>query len=85
MLSSSIKEMKKFFNIVNPYKFERMDAAAFFTVLNTIAIIVWNCGAYIGLPVNVIGLWLDLRNRPHINNVIMRLALIVMNIYFLTL
>ena len=77
--------MKKFFSITQPYTYERMDAAAFFAVLNTIAIIVWNRGAWVGLPVNVVGLWLDLRDHPHINNVVMRLALIVMNIYFLTL
>ena len=77
--------MKKFFSITQPYVYERMDAAAFFAVLNTIAIIVWNCGAWVGLPVNIVGLWLDLRDHPHINNVVMRLALIVMNIYFLTL
>ena len=77
--------MKKFFNITTPYQFERMDLAALFTVLNTTAIIVWNRGAYVGLPVNVVGLIWDLRTKPHINNVAMRLALIVMNIYFLTL
>ena len=68
-----------------PYQFERMDLAAFFTILNTIAIIAWNRGAWVGLPVNVVGLIWDLREKPHINNVVMRLALIVMNIYFLTL
>lgn len=77
--------MKKFFNITSPYQFERMDLAAFFAVLNTIAIILWNKGAYVGLPVNIIGLIWDLREKPHINNVVMRLALIALNIYFLTL
>lgn len=77
--------MKKFFSITSPYQFERMDLSAFFTVLNTIAIIAWNKGAYVGLPVNIIGLIWDLREKPHINNVVMRLALIVLNIYFLTL
>lgn len=77
--------MKKFFNIVSPYRFERMDLTAFFAILNTIAIIVWNRGAWVGLPVNVIGLVWDLCDKPHINNVVMRLALIAMNIYFLTL
>lgn len=67
------------------YKFERMDLAALTTILNTIAIIAWNKGAFVGLPVNIIGLGLDLRDGCHINNVLMRLALIVMNIYFLTL
>lgn len=77
--------MKKFFNITSPYQFERMDLAAFFAVLNTIAIILWNKGAYVGLPVNIIGLIWDLREKPHINNVVMRLALIALNVYFLTL
>ena len=77
--------MKKFFSITMPYQFERMDLAAIFTVLNTIAIIAWNRGALVGLPVNIVGLIWDLCTKPHINNVIMRLALIVMNFYFLTL
>lgn len=77
--------MKKFFDITTSYQFERMDLAAIFAILNTIAIIAWNRGAWVGLPVNVVGLIWDLREKPHINNVIMRLALIVMNIYFLTL
>jgi len=67
------------------YKYEHMDLAALMTFLNTIAIIFWNAGAYIGLPVAVGGLIYDLRKGCHINNVIIRLSLIVMNIYFLTL
>lgn len=77
--------MKKFFGITTSYQFERMDLAALFAVLNTTAIIAWNRGAWVGLPVNVVGLIWDLRAKPHINNVVMRLALIAMNIYFLTL
>lgn len=77
--------MKKFFSITTPYQFERMDLVAIFAILNTIAIIAWNRGAWVGLPVNVVGLIWDLREKPHINNVVMRLALIAMNIYFLTL
>lgn len=76
--------MKKFFSITMPYQFERMDLAAIFAVLNTIAIIVWNRGAWVGLPVNVVGLIWDLREHCHLNCVFMRLSLIVMNIYFLT-
>ena len=67
------------------YKYEHMDLAALMTFLNTIAIIFWNAGAYIGLPVAVCGLVYDLRKGCHINNVIIRLSLIAMNIYFLTL
>lgn len=67
------------------YKYEHMDLVALFGCLNTLAIIAWNKGAYVGLPVNVIGLFYDLKKGCHINNIIMRLSLIVMNIYFLTL
>lgn len=77
--------MKKFFGIEGRYKFERMDLSAFFMVVMVIAIIVWNKGAYIGLPVAIIGLIWDLKDGCHINCVVLRLATIVVNIYFLTL
>ena len=80
-----MNKIKQFFGIETKYHFEHMDLEAAFMVLNVIAIIAWNKGAYVGLPVNVVGLIWDLREKPHINNVIMRLGLIVMNGYFLTL
>lgn len=67
------------------YKYEHMDLVALCGCLNTIAIIAWNRGAYVGLPVNIVGLIYDLKKGCHINNVIMRLSLIIMNIYFLIL
>lgn len=67
------------------YKYEHMDLAALMTLINTFAIIVWNKGAYVGLPVNIVGLFYDLKKGCHFNNVIMRLSLVAMNIYFLTL
>lgn len=65
------------------YRYEHMDIAALCTVINTIAIIIFDKGAYIGLPANIIGLIYDLHKGCHINNIIIRLSLIVMNIYFL--
>lgn len=67
------------------YSYEHMDLAAALTVLNTVAVIAWNKGAWIGLPVAIGGLVYDLWQGCHINNVVIRLALIVMNVYFLTL
>lgn len=67
------------------YKYEHMDLASFFTVLNTLVIIFLDKGPYVGIPVNVIGLFYDLKQGCHINNIVMRLSLIIMNIYFLTL
>lgn len=66
------------------YKYEPMDTVALFTLLNTIAIIIWNKGTYIGLPVAVLGLAYDLWRGCHWNNIVIRLSLIAMNIYFLT-
>ena len=77
--------MKKFFGIKSAYKFERMDLMALFMAINTLVIILWDKGAYVGLPVNVVGLIWDLKEGGHINNVVLRLSLIVMNVYFLTL
>lgn len=67
------------------YKYEHMDLVAILTLLNTIAIIVYNKGAYVGLPVAICGLMYDLKKGCHINNIIIRLSLITMNIYFLNL
>lgn len=67
------------------YKYEHMDLASLFTFLNTLVIILWNKGPYIGIPVNIIGLLYDLKQGCHINNIIIRLSLIIMNIYFLAL
>lgn len=67
------------------YQYEHMDLAALMTLINTLVIIFWGKGAYVGLPVAIIGLCYDLYKGCHWNNVIMRLSLIAMNIYFLTL
>ena len=67
------------------YKYEHMDLAAFMTLVNTLMIILTNKGAYVGLPVAVCGLIYDLRKGCHINKIVIRISLIVMNIYFLTL
>ena len=65
------------------YKYEHTDLVAIITLLNTIAIIAFNKGAYIGLPAAIIGLCYDLIKGCHINNVIIRISLIIMNFYFL--
>lgn len=77
--------MKKFFGIESTYKFERMDLASLMMVVNVVSIIFLNKGAYIGLPVAITGLAWDIKDKCHINAYIMRIATIVLNIYFLTL
>lgn len=65
------------------YRYEHMDVVALFSVLNTVMIIACNKGAYVGLPVNVIGLFYDLHKGCHISNIVMRLSLIAINVFFL--
>lgn len=67
------------------YKYEHMDLVALMVLVNTIVIIIWNKGAYIGLPVAIYNLIYDYKHGCHINNVIMQISLIIMNIYFLIL
>ena len=75
--------MRKFFGITQSYQFECMDISTFFTFLTTCIILTGRCTAPLAIPVNVIGLVWDLCDKPHVNQVFMRLSLIVMNIYFL--
>ncbi|MDV3429610.1 MAG: hypothetical protein LIR50_21785 [Bacillota bacterium] len=67
------------------FKYEHMDLAALLTLINVLAIILTTKGAYVGLSVAAGGLIYDLHKGCHINNIIIRLSLIAMNIYFLTL
>ena len=78
--------MKKFFDIKESYKFEMMDMFTILTILNVAFILMgfwWapiiglvNCG------INIIN---NIIHRYHINSYIMQIALIVLNLYFLTL
>lgn len=75
--------MKKFFNIIGPYQFDRMDISTFFTFLNTCAIVCGKSIAPLMIIVNTVGLIWDLREHCHLNCIFMRLSLIILNIYFL--
>lgn len=65
------------------YKFERMDFESAMMIINVVVIIAWNKGAYVGLPVAIIGLVWDLIDKVHVNGILMHLALIIMNHHFL--
>lgn len=76
--------MKKFFRIEENYKFEWNDLRCFITVVNTILIMIYGFSiAWFGLAVAVIGIIKDLTTDRRINGLIMHLANIVLNIYFL--
>lgn len=76
--------MKKFFRIEKPYEFEWNDLRAFITVLNVILIMVYGLSiAWFGLAVAVIGVIKDLTTDRRVNGLVMHLASVALNIYFL--
>lgn len=78
--------MKKFFGIDRPYRFEWNDLRCFATVLNVVLIIIYGLSiAWFGLGIAVVGIVKDLTTDHKINGLLMHLASVVLNIYFLVL
>ena len=78
--------MKKFFRIEEPFRFEYNDLRAFITVVNVVLIMIYGLSiAWFGLAVATIGVIKDLRVDRHINGLVMHLATVALNIYFLIL
>ncbi len=76
--------MKEFFKIEEPFRFEYNDLRAFITVVNVILIMIYGLSiAWFGLAVAVIGTIKDLKVDRHINGLVMHLATVALNIYFL--
>lgn len=78
--------MKEFFRIEEPYRFEYNDLRAFITVINVILIMIFGLSiAWFGLAVALIGVIKDLKIDRHINSLVMHLASVALNVYFLIL
>lgn len=78
--------MKKFFKIETPYRFEYNDLRALITVINVILIMIFGLSiAWFGLAVALIGVIKDLKVDRHINGLVMHLASVALNVYFLIL
>lgn len=78
--------MKEFFRIEEPYKFEYNDLRALITVINVILIMIFGLSiAWFGLAVALIGVIKDLKVDRHINGLVMHLASVALNVYFLIL
>ena len=79
--------MRDFFGIKdNSYRFEIYDLMSLITVLNVAFVLMdfwW--APILGIVNCCIGLVVNVLNRVHLNNYITQLALIILNIYFLTL
>lgn len=78
--------MRNYFNLTAPYKFEYNDLRCLVTVINVILIMVYGLSiAWFGLAVAVIGVVKDLAVDHRINGLIMHLANVALNIYFILL
>lgn len=79
--------MKKFFSITEEkYVFEFWDLTTIITLLNVILVL---CGfwwaPFVGLINCIVFTILNIKNKAHLNNYLTQMALIILNIYFLTL
>lgn len=78
--------MKKFFGITESFRFEWNDVVAFITLLNVILVLLgFSWAPIFGIANGVLSLALNVKYRAHINLYVMQLAIIVLNIYFLSL
>ena len=79
-------KIKQFFNLTAPYKFEYNDLRAVITVINVILIICYGLSiAWFGLAVAGIGVVKDLAVDRRINGLVMHLANVTLNLYFIIL
>ena len=76
--------MKKFFGIKTPYRFEWNDLRCFVTIVNVVLIMIYGLSiAWFGLAVALVGIIKDLTTDHKINGLLMHLANVVLNVYFL--
>ena len=76
--------MRKFFRIEEGYKFEWNDLRCFITIVNVILIMMYGLSiAWFGLAVALIGIVKDLTTDRRVNGLLMHLANVALNVYFL--
>ena len=79
-------KVKEFFRIEGSYKPEYNDLRALITVVNVILIMIYGLSiAWFGIAVAGIGVIKDLVVDRHINGLVMHLANVVLNLYFIIL
>lgn len=79
--------MKNFFNIETAYHFEWNDLRAFTMILNVVFVMLFGFTAsWFGLTIAAVGIVKDLTNKNrHVNDILMHVASVVLNCYFLSL
>lgn len=81
-----MEAIRKFFGIETAYRFEWNDLRCGITILNVILIMIFGLQvSWFGLAVAIFGVCKDLSQHRHINDVLMHVASVVLNAYFLYL
>lgn len=81
-----MERIKQFFKIEEPYRFEWNDLRCLATIANVVLIMFFSLSiAWFGLGIAIVGLIKDFTSDRHINGILMHLAGVALNIYFLTL
>lgn len=81
-----MEKVKRFFGINSAYKFEWNDLRAIITIINVVLIMIFGLSiAWFGLAVAIVGLIRDFTSDRHLNGILMHLASVVLNLYFISL
>ena len=81
-----MEKVKRFFGINSAYKFEWNDVRAIITIINVVLIMIFGLSiAWFGLAVAIVGLIRDFTSDRHLNGILMHLASVVLNLYFISL
>ena len=79
-----MEALKKFFKIEGAYKFEWNDLRCFITIINVILIMIFGLSiAWFGLVVALVGVVKDLTVDRRINGLLMHLANVALNVFFI--
>lgn len=78
--------MKNFFSINEPFRLEWNDLRAFIQIINVALIMMFGLSvAWLGLAIAVFGVFKDMSQHRHINDIVLHLTGVVLNIHFLHL
>lgn len=81
-----MEHIRKFFSIEAPYRFEWNDLRCGITILNVILIMLFGLQvSWFGLAIALFGVFKDLSQHRHINDILMHFSSVILNLYFLSL
>lgn len=76
--------MRTFFNITEKYRFEWNDLRCLAMVLNVLLVMCFGLSiSWFGLGIAIVGIVKDLTTDRHVNGLLMHVASVVLNTYFL--